>query len=55
MEFASEMMIKAAKKQLKIIEVPINFYKNKRKGKSHLKTIRDGVKHLKIILAKNEV
>lgn len=50
MEFASEMIIKAAKKQLKIKEVPINFYKDKRNHKAHLNTIKDGIRHLKIIL-----
>lgn len=50
MEFASEMMIKSAKKGLKISEVPINFYKDKRGKKSNLRTIRDGIRHLKIIM-----
>ncbi len=50
MEFASEMMIKATKANLKIIEVPISFYKDKRNSKSHLNTIRDGIRHLKVIL-----
>lgn len=50
MEFASEMIIKASKAKLKIIEVGINFYKDKRNKKSHLNTIRDGIKHLKTIL-----
>lgn len=49
MEFASEMIIKAAKKKMKIVEVPINFYKDKRNRKSHLKTIKDGIRHMKII------
>ena len=50
MEFASEMLIKAAKKKKKIEEIPINFYKDKRNSKPHLKTLQDGVRHLKIIL-----
>ena len=49
MEFASEMIIKAQKNNLKIVEVPINFYKDKREGKPHLKTIRDGIRHLNLI------
>lgn len=53
MEFASEMIIKAAKANLKISEVPINFYKDKRETKSHLRTFKDGIRHLKIILKKN--
>ena len=50
MEFASEMIIKASKKSLNIEEVPINFYKDRRNKKSNLKTIRDGIRHLKLIL-----
>ena len=50
MEYASEMIIKAAKENLKIIEIPINFYKDKRNKKPHLRTVKDGLRHLKIIL-----
>lgn len=49
MEYASEMIIKAGQANLKIKEVPINFYKDKRNSKSHLRTFRDGIRHLKII------
>lgn len=49
MEYASEMMIQAAKNNLKIKEVAINFYKDKRNAKSHLKTFRDGIRHLRVI------
>ena len=50
MEYATEMLIKAKKNNLKIIEVPINFYKDKREGKSHLRTVRDGIRHMKVIM-----
>ena len=50
MEFASEMIIRASKKDLKIVEIPINFYKDKRNKKSNLRTIRDGIQHIKLIL-----
>lgn len=50
MEFATELIIKARKNNLKIAEVPINFYKDKRNRKSHLRTVRDGIRHLKIII-----
>ncbi len=50
MEYASEMIIKAAKNNLKIKEIPINFYKDKRNKKPHLNTIRDGFRHLKLII-----
>lgn len=49
MEYATEMLIKAKKSGLKIKEVPINFYKDKRKKSSHLNTVRDGIRHFKVI------
>ena len=48
MEFASEMIIKAAKSRLKIKELPINYYK--RKGFSKLKSFSDGWRHLRFML-----
>ena len=55
MEFASEIIVKAKQANLKIKEIPINFYKDKRNGKSHLNTIRDGLKHMKIIWNINSI
>lgn len=52
MEYATEMIIKAKQENLKIIEVPINFYKDGRNKKSHLRTFRDGIRHFKTILKK---
>lgn len=49
MEYASEMIIKAQKAHLKIVEVPTRLRKDLRNNKSHLKTIRDGFRHLKLI------
>lgn len=49
MEFATEMIIKAKKNNLEIKEIPIHFYKDKRNKKSHLRTIRDGFRHLRVI------
>jgi glycosyltransferase involved in cell wall biosynthesis len=48
MEFASEMIIKATKKKLKIKEFPVNYYK--RIGDSKLKTTSDGWRHLRFML-----
>lgn len=49
MEFASEMLIKAAKKGLKIVETPITYYP--RKGTtSKLNPLKDGARHLKLII-----
>ena len=50
MEYATEMLIASKKAGLKIIEIPINFYKDKRKKASHLNTIKDGIKHIKVII-----
>jgi len=50
MEFASEMIIKAGILKLKIKEIPITFYKDKRGRSPHLNTWRDGWRHLKFIL-----
>lgn len=47
MEFASEMIIKAIKKNLKIGEVPITY--NPRQGKSKLRPLRDTLRHLRFI------
>ena len=50
MEFASEIIIKSKLKKYKIIEIPTKLFKDKRGYKSHLNTIRDGIRHLKCIL-----
>ena len=49
MEYATEMIIKAKQSNLKIVEVPINFYKDGRNQKPHLKAISDGFRHLKVL------
>lgn len=51
MEFASEMIIQARKLNYKMAEVPIHFYKDKRNKPSHLNTIRDGIRHVKVIFS----
>ena len=48
MEFASEMIIKAAKAGLKLTEVPIDYYP--RVGESKLHSFRDGWRHLRFML-----
>jgi len=50
MEFASEMVIKATLKQLKISEVPITLHKDGRSRPPHLKPWRDGWRHLRFML-----
>lgn len=50
MEFASEMIIKVGILNLKIKEIPITLYKDKRDHPPHLHTWRDGWRHLKFML-----
>jgi glycosyltransferase involved in cell wall biosynthesis len=50
MEFASEMIIKASKAGLKITEIPITLHKDKRNRPPHLRTWRDGWRHLRFML-----
>jgi glycosyltransferase involved in cell wall biosynthesis len=48
MEFASEMVIEAANRKLRIAEVPISYYP--RKGKSKLHSFTDGWRHLRFMM-----
>jgi glycosyltransferase involved in cell wall biosynthesis len=48
MEFASEMVIRAAKEQLDIRQVPIEYHP--RGGESKLSSFRDGWRHLRFLL-----
>lgn len=50
MEYASEMIIKAKINNLKLAEVPTILRKDLRNKKSHLRTVRDGFRHLILIL-----
>ena len=49
MEYASEMIIKSQLNSLKILEVKTILRKDLRNKKSHLRTIRDGFRHLRLI------
>ena len=49
MEYASEMIIKAKINDLKILEVPTRLRKDLRGKKSHMRTIRDGFRHVILI------
>lgn len=51
MEFASEMVIKAAKAGLRIVEIPITLYPDGRARPPHLRPWRDGWRHLKLMLS----
>jgi hypothetical protein len=50
MEFASEMVVKAALHKLDIVEVPTTLSPDGRSRPPHLKTWRDGWRHLKFLL-----
>lgn len=51
MEFASEMVINAERAGLDIREVPIKLYPDKRGRPPHLRSFRDGWRHLRFIIA----
>jgi glycosyltransferase involved in cell wall biosynthesis len=50
MEFASEMVIKAALASLKIGEIPITLHRDRRSRPPHLRSFRDGWRHLRFML-----
>jgi len=50
MEFASEMVIKAALMNLPVAEVPITLYPDGRSRPPHLRSWRDGWRHLRFML-----
>lgn len=50
MEFASEMVIKASLRNLKIDEVPITLHPDGRSRPPHLRSWRDGWRHLRFML-----
>lgn len=51
MEFASELLIKALKHKASIVEIPSGLNRDKRTRQPHLKTWRDGMRHLLYILS----
>lgn len=50
MEFASEMVINAARNGLRITEIPIRLFPDKRSHPPHLRSFRDGWRHLRFIM-----
>lgn len=50
MEFATEMIANAAVQQLRIAEIPTRLYPDKRNRPPHLRSFRDGWRHLRFIL-----
>jgi glycosyltransferase involved in cell wall biosynthesis len=51
MEFASEMVVRASLRQLRITEVPTTLRPDGRSRAPHLRTWRDGWRHLRFLLA----
>lgn len=50
MEFATEMVVSAAHAGLRITEIPTRLYPDKRDRPPHLRSFRDGWRHLRFIL-----
>jgi glycosyltransferase involved in cell wall biosynthesis len=50
MEFASEMVIRASQGKLRLGEIPIHLHPDGRLGPPHLRSIRDGIRHLRLLL-----
>jgi glycosyltransferase involved in cell wall biosynthesis len=50
MEFATEMVIKASKFESRITEIPITLHPDRRGRRPHLRTWRDGWRHLRFYL-----
>jgi glycosyltransferase involved in cell wall biosynthesis len=50
MEFATEMIVRAAQSGLRIAEIPCDLYPDKRSRPPHLRSFRDGWRHLRFII-----
>jgi glycosyltransferase involved in cell wall biosynthesis len=50
MEFATEMIVRAAAERLRISEIPVDLYPDKRSRPPHLRSFRDGWRHLRFIM-----
>ncbi|HYD47758.1 MAG TPA: glycosyltransferase family 2 protein, partial [Terriglobales bacterium] len=50
MDFASEMVIKAALGEMRIAEIPITLHRDGRGRRPHLRAFRDGWRHLRFML-----
>jgi hypothetical protein len=54
MEFASEMVIRASQGKLRMGEIPIHLHPDGRSGPPHLRSFRDGARHVKLILSQSK-
>ncbi len=50
MEFASEMVVKASLDNLSIVELPVTYHIDGRHHPSHMRTFRDGWRHLRFLM-----
>jgi hypothetical protein len=50
MEFASEMVMNAARNRLRIAEIPVTLHPDKRSRPPHLRSFRDGWRHLRFLM-----
>lgn len=50
MELSSEMLIRAVQTKVRVHQIPLDFMPDRRSGSSHLRTIRDGFRHLHLII-----
>ena len=50
MEFATELIVRFSQSGARIAEIPTPLRKDQRGGRSHLRTVRDGFRHLYFIL-----
>lgn len=50
MEFATEMVVKASRKKMRVAEIPITLYPAGRSRPPHLRSFRDGWRHLRFML-----
>lgn len=51
MEFATEMIGRAAVNGQRISQLPVRLYRDQRGGNSHLRTVRDGLRHVRMMLS----
>ena len=51
MEYASEMMLRASQKGLRMAEIPITLHPDARNRAPHLRSVRDGLRHLVVLVS----
>lgn len=54
MEFSTEIIGAFVRSGEAVCEVPVTLRRDRRKGKSHLRTVRDGLRHIKLLMEDTE-